>query len=188
MENPNGGILAAEAVRHLAEMYQNHLSHVEGQGMVKLEPPQEVDLPPLRTYTFVQVTGQIITKLVSDTRADETPSKPKKGKIAVTPSPASKGVTPPPKKTATSDSKKKSDPPVPAPDDAEEIDEDEDEDQDEDDEDEDDEEGAEGGVDELNLLDKLGAAVKKNKRKGAPAKGAPKKKSKKGAKSEAVKK
>lgn len=42
---------------------QNYVSHTEGIGALKLQPPGDLSVPPLRTYTYIPVTGQIISRV-----------------------------------------------------------------------------------------------------------------------------
>jgi hypothetical protein len=56
------GVLAAEAVRGIATMYQNYLNKAEGVGVLRLEPPDLVSVPPLRVYTHVQVARKITVR------------------------------------------------------------------------------------------------------------------------------
>ena len=56
------GVLAAEAARGIATMYQNYLNKAEGVGVLRLEPPDLVSVPPLRVYTHIQVARKITVR------------------------------------------------------------------------------------------------------------------------------
>ena len=56
---------------------QNYVSHTEGIGALKLQPPGDLSVPPLRTYTYIPVTGQIISRVPSGDDS-EMPSAKKK--------------------------------------------------------------------------------------------------------------
>ena len=54
--------MTACAVRELAPYIANHMNR-NATG-IKVEPPSEIVVPGLRTYTHVQVTGQIISRTI----------------------------------------------------------------------------------------------------------------------------
>ena len=58
----NKGVLSACAIRELAPLIGNYVSR--RHDSIKVEPPTEVSVPGLRTYTHVQVTGQIISRVI----------------------------------------------------------------------------------------------------------------------------
>ena len=56
------GVLAADAVRSIAVLFHNYLIKAEGHGVLRLEPPDLVSLPPLKVYTHVHATGKILVR------------------------------------------------------------------------------------------------------------------------------
>ena len=73
----NKGVLIAHAIRELAPLIGNHIDR--RPNSIKVEPPAEIVVPGLRTYTHVQVTGQIISRTVMPAVEDsESPAKTKK--------------------------------------------------------------------------------------------------------------
>ena len=58
----NKGVLVAHAIRELAPFIGNHVDR--RPNSIKVEPPAEIVVPGLRTYTHVQVTGQIISRTI----------------------------------------------------------------------------------------------------------------------------
>jgi hypothetical protein len=55
--------------------YMSHsLTRSEGVGALRLDPSEDVDFPPVKTYTFVPVTGQILCRF---TAVDEPKDKAK---------------------------------------------------------------------------------------------------------------
>ena len=79
-DKPNLGVLAADAVRVMARYIQNYVNHTEGIGALKLEPPGDLSVPALRTYVYIPVTGQIISR--RPTSEDQEPQSTKKKSVA----------------------------------------------------------------------------------------------------------
>ena len=76
---PLQGVLAACAVRNLAPYVANYVfKRVEGY---KVEPPIEMFTPPLTVYTFIAVTGKIISKQLSASALDDEVKEPPKKKV-----------------------------------------------------------------------------------------------------------
>ena len=78
IESPLSGVLAAEAVRNVAVLFHNYLNKAEGHGVLRLEPREFVSMPPLKYYTFVNATGQI---LVREIAGDDLAGPVKKAKV-----------------------------------------------------------------------------------------------------------
>lgn len=52
----------------------NHV--MEKMGVIRLAPPQEIVIPPLRTYTFLPVNGRVLARTVLVGNSDQqTPAK-----------------------------------------------------------------------------------------------------------------
>ena len=67
------------AVRNLAPYVANYVfKRVEGY---KVEPPIEIFTPPLTVYTFIAVTGKIISKQLSASALDDEVKEPPKKKV-----------------------------------------------------------------------------------------------------------
>ena len=71
----NKGVLSASAIRELAPYIGDHINRLPNS--IKVEPPHEITVPGLRTYTHVQVTGQIISRTVMPA-VDESPATKKR--------------------------------------------------------------------------------------------------------------
>ena len=54
------------AIRALAQCYQNHINKADGLGMLRLVPPADLELPPLKIYTYIPVTQSIIVRQIAD--------------------------------------------------------------------------------------------------------------------------
>ena len=74
----NKGVLSACAIRELAPLIGNHLNR--RPNSIKVEPPCEIAVPGLRTYTHVQVTGQIISRIIMPQSDTESPAGKKRPK------------------------------------------------------------------------------------------------------------
>ena len=72
----NKGVLSASAIRELAPLIGNHINR--RPNTTKVEPPNEITVPGLRTYTHIQVTGQIISRTVMPQDDPESPAEKKK--------------------------------------------------------------------------------------------------------------
>ena len=106
-DSPEKGTLAVEAIKMLMPYIKNFLLEVPDSIMVP--PPFEIVVPPLQTFTFVQVTGRVIARTISATGNDQpsqslpsVPSSPpaKKAKTAAKSGPgSSNGEEPPALKT-----------------------------------------------------------------------------------------
>ena len=106
-DSPEKGTLAVEAIKMLVPYIRNFLLEVPDSIMVP--PPFEIVVPPLQTFTFVQVTGRVIARTISATGNDQpsqslpsVPSSPpaKKAKTAAKSGPGSStGEEPPAIKT-----------------------------------------------------------------------------------------
>jgi hypothetical protein len=85
VELPDEGVLVAEAVMMLAPFIRNHL--FETPNAIKIAPPNQIRVPPLRTYTFIAVTGRVVARTVLPEQRDEDeqPTK-KKAKTGSSPS------------------------------------------------------------------------------------------------------
>lgn len=59
---PERGFLAAEAIQMLVPYLRNFV--FETPGSVMLPPPVAIEIPPLQTFTFVQVTGKVIARTI----------------------------------------------------------------------------------------------------------------------------
>ena len=73
----NKGVLAASAIRELAPFIGNHINRLPNS--IKVEPPHEITVPGLRTYTHIQLTGQIISRTIM-LQADDAASPAEKKK------------------------------------------------------------------------------------------------------------
>lgn len=62
IDDPDSGCLAAAAVRMLAPYIRNYVLDVA--NTVKIAPPHEIDVPPLKMYVFIAVTGRVILRTV----------------------------------------------------------------------------------------------------------------------------
>ena len=71
-EVPEQGILAVRAVKTLATYIRNHV--LEHAGTITLAPPRQIEIPPLRTYTFIPVTGRVIARTIMPTKGDAASS------------------------------------------------------------------------------------------------------------------
>ena len=103
-ENPLQGILAASAVCKVAACMRDFVQKpgVSAVGLLKIEPPADTKLPPLRQYEFWQVTGQIQSRTIDPeaealkkSAAGQNKTTPKK------PSQPSSGSTKPPAPSPT---------------------------------------------------------------------------------------
>ena len=104
VDNPEEGCLLAAAVLMLAPYIKNFVLDIPGTIMV--QPPYDIQLPPLRVYTFVQVTGRVLARTVGASdpiraeRSSESIESPestgsaKKGKKVAGPG-SSSGKVPP---------------------------------------------------------------------------------------------
>ena len=79
-DNPNSGMLAAEAVKMLAPFVRNFV--LESQNEVMLPSPIEIILPPLRCYTFVQVTGRVLARTINAPESKESKESKESAKSA----------------------------------------------------------------------------------------------------------
>ena len=79
---PDSGCLAAAAVRMLAPYVRNYVLDVS--SAVKIAPPHEIEVPPLKMYVFIAVTGRIIlrTLALGEKKENEKKDKEKKGEAA----------------------------------------------------------------------------------------------------------
>jgi hypothetical protein len=59
---PEKGYLAAQAVKMLSPYIRNYV--FETTGTVHVSPPVTIEIPPLQTFTFVQVTGRVIARTI----------------------------------------------------------------------------------------------------------------------------
>lgn len=158
-EKPNLGVLAADAVRVMARYIQNHVGHVEGIGALKLEPPGDLSVPPLRTYVYIPVTGQIISRV--PTGDDQDPQSAKKKNVASGSSSSTATSTPQKADTALT-------PSTPVPKGVKrklQLDKDDDEDDDIDGADDDEDEVEDDAAAELEMLDQLEKASSSSKKK-----------------------
>ena len=75
-EQPPSEVLAAECVRHVAQFIHNYIDKV---GYMRIEPPEPIEMPSLKTFLYFQVTDQIVAKTVVCPQADEevTGQRPK---------------------------------------------------------------------------------------------------------------
>ena len=73
------GVFLACAVRNLAPYVANYVfKRLEGY---KVEPPIEIFTPPLTVYTFIAVTGKIISKQLSASALDDEVKGPPKQRV-----------------------------------------------------------------------------------------------------------
>ena len=155
----NLGVLAAEAVREIAACFEAFVSRADGVGTLRMEPTAELETPPLKVYTFMPVTGQIMCRSLIP-GANQTPGDGKKNKK--TKNSANKESTSNAKKSVGKDASKAVAKNLKAALEAagDEMDDEEAEEETEDDDDEDDDAAEDS---ELTTLDKLAAAGKKSK-------------------------
>ena len=66
------GTLSACAIRDLAPYISNYINR--RRETIKVEPPNEIAVPGLRTYTHIQVTGQIISRTIMPPSGDDPKS------------------------------------------------------------------------------------------------------------------
>ena len=92
VDNPEEGCLFAAAVRMLAPYIRNSVMDTPGTLMVP--PPYDIQLPALRVYTFVQVTGRVLARTVGA-------SDPIRAELGSSESIESTGSEPPAKKRKT---------------------------------------------------------------------------------------
>jgi len=85
IDDPNEGTMIAATVRMLAPYIRNFV--METPGTLVVPSPYDIVLPPLRVYTFVQVTGRVIARTVGgseigaeSTRSMESPRSMKSAK------------------------------------------------------------------------------------------------------------
>ena len=86
MDFPDQGFLAAEAVKMLAPYIQNHV--LDRPNSLKVAPPQDITVPPIKQYTFIAVTGRVILRTVmpasdadkKDTKTDSKSESKSQGK------------------------------------------------------------------------------------------------------------
>ena len=81
---PDEGILVANAVMMLAPFIRNYL--FETANAIKIAPPNQIRIPPLRTYTFIAVTGRVVARTVLPEQRDEGEQPTKKTKTGSSPS------------------------------------------------------------------------------------------------------
>ena len=62
LEVEDQGILAAEAVKMLTPYIRNHV--FETPCVPSIAPPFDIQIPPLRTYTFIAVTGRVVARTI----------------------------------------------------------------------------------------------------------------------------
>ena len=62
VEFPEQGVLAAEAVKMLAPYVRNYI--FDTANTVQIQPPFPIHIPPLRTYTFIAVTGRVVARTI----------------------------------------------------------------------------------------------------------------------------
>ena len=155
-EKPNLGVLAADAVRVMARYIQNHVNRTEGIGALKLEPPGDLAVPPLRTYVYIPVTGQIVSRVATGDDQEQLSSKKKNvapGSSTPTPSKEKTIVDPiTPASTKTTGVKRK-------------LQLGKDESDDDDAEEDDDDEVEDDAAAELEMLDQLEKASSSSKKK-----------------------
>ena len=80
---PEQGMLAVGVVKTLSQYIRNAV--LEHAGTIMLHPPGSIDIPPLRTYTYIPVTGRVIARTIM----------PHSGEVASSSAPAD-GPSPPP--------------------------------------------------------------------------------------------
>ena len=88
-EQPSFGVLAAECVRHVAQFIHNYIDKV---GYMRIEPPEPIEMPSLKTFFYFQVTDQIVARTVVSPQSDEEVTGRTKSK-----KPLAKGVNLPAK-------------------------------------------------------------------------------------------
>jgi len=69
VESIKGGLSACAMIRDVAQYIHNFVNR-RCNG-IKVAPPNEITVPGLRTYTHIQVTGQIITRTIMPQLADD---------------------------------------------------------------------------------------------------------------------
>ena len=84
VELPDEGILVAEAVLMLAPFIRNYV--FETANAIKIAPPNQIRIPPLRTYTFIAITGRVVARTVLPEQHDEDEQPTKKTKTGSSPS------------------------------------------------------------------------------------------------------
>ena len=62
IDAPDSGCLAASAVKMLAPYIRNYVLDVP--SAVKISPPHEIDVPPMKLYVFIAVTGRVLLRTV----------------------------------------------------------------------------------------------------------------------------
>ena len=62
---PQKGFLALEVVKQLSPYIRNFV--FESAGTIMVPPPFGIEIPPLQTFTFLQVTGRVITRTIQGT-------------------------------------------------------------------------------------------------------------------------
>ena len=83
-DTPLKGMLAAVACNDLGQYVLNAVYRTP--QTVKVQPPEEIVLPPLKRYTFIPVTGSIICRHATDVAgADQSSTQPKTSPAKVTP-------------------------------------------------------------------------------------------------------
>ena len=91
-EVPEQGMLAVRAVKTLATYIRNHA--LEHAGTITLAPSRPLTIPPLRTYTFIPVTGRVIARTIMPTNGDaasSAASAANSGAAASSPKPKAQG-------------------------------------------------------------------------------------------------
>lgn len=74
-DSPNLGVLAAEGIRGIADMFKNYMGRHEGHGVIRLEVPETITSSPLKVYTYIPLTGQILVRHISGDVAAPTSAK-----------------------------------------------------------------------------------------------------------------
>ena len=162
VDNPEEGGLLAAAVRMLAPYIKNFVLDTPGTHMVP--PPYDIQLPALRVYTFVQVTGRVLARTVgasdpiraelgSSESIESTGSEPPAKKRKTVAGPGSSSGKVPPTTTSTRN-----------------VDEEEEEEEDDEEEDADAEEGEDDNNDDDDLakLESIEEEMKSTKRPRRP--------------------
>ena len=70
---PEKGVLVVEAIKMLMPCIKSFV--MEEIGSVMVPPPNLITVPPLQTFTFVQVTGRVIARTISTGSSAEQPSQ-----------------------------------------------------------------------------------------------------------------
>ena len=76
-QRPLKGMLAAAAIKELAKYVLNTVERKH--GATKVQPPEAVVLPPLKHYTFIPLTGQIICRVATEGEDTDSASRKTKG-------------------------------------------------------------------------------------------------------------